>query len=148
MRCAVPSSNVGSCDSAKAAAERDSGVDAAAALAGVACTGRAVPGLAGSDAVPEPAEPALCPNADAVACIVAMATIVMVRMLSALGMRHDGADAENKQARPFKPNQSGGTRNQQFKVFGMLVLIIDHESCTLIKLLWQPLHCRNSWVEL
>src|SRR5260370_25998466 len=113
MRCAVPSSNVGSCDSAKAAAERDSGVDAAAGLAGVACRGCAVPGLAGSGAVPEPAGPAPCPKADAAASIVAMATIVMVRMLSALGMRHDGTDAEmNKPGRSSR-NESGGPRNHQ-----------------------------------
>ena len=117
IRCAVPSSNVGSCDSAKAAAERDSGVDAAAGLAGVACTGCAVPGLAGSGAVPEPAEPAPCPNADAVASIVAMATIVMVRMLSALGMRHDGADAEiNKLGRSSRINRVGpGIINSSFR---------------------------------
>src|SRR6266700_1941948 len=123
MRCAVPSSNVGSCDSAKAAAERDSGVDGAAGLAGVACTGCAVPagaaaaGLAGSGAVPEPAEPAPCPNADAVASIGAMATIVMVRMLSALGMRHDGADAEiNQHGRSSRMNRVGpGIINSSFR---------------------------------
>jgi hypothetical protein len=42
----------------------------------------------------------------------------------------------------------GGTGNQQFKFSEMSAWISAHESCTLIKLLWQPLHCRNSWVEL
>jgi hypothetical protein len=47
-RCAVPSSKVGSCDSARAAAERDSGVDAAAGLIGAACAA----GLAGPERQP------------------------------------------------------------------------------------------------
>src|ERR1700729_2278278 len=87
MRCAVPSSKVGSCDSAKAAAERDSGVDAVAALTGVARgagfvapVGGALTGLAVSGAAAGPAGPVLWPNADALASIVAMATIVILRM--------------------------------------------------------------------
>ncbi|WP_425114705.1 hypothetical protein [Bradyrhizobium sp.] len=45
-------------------------------------------------AVPEPA-PELWPNAEAVASIVAMATIVILRMSDALGMmRPDGAEFE------------------------------------------------------
>src|ERR1700677_2870893 len=86
MRCAVPSSKVGWCDSAKAAAERDSGVDAAAGFRGAACRtgfvapGGAVTGLAASGAAPGSAVPALWPNADALASIMAMATIVIVRM--------------------------------------------------------------------
>jgi hypothetical protein len=108
--------------------------------------GAAAAGLAGSGAVPEPAEPALCPNADAVASIVAMATIDMVRMLSALGMRHDGADAEiNKLGRSSRINRVGpGIINSSFRN----VSPNNHESCTLIELLWQLLHCGNSWVEL
>jgi hypothetical protein len=87
MRCAVPSSKVGSCDSAKAAAERDSGVDAAAALTGAACgagfvapAGGAVIGLAVGGAAAGSVVLALWPNADALASIVAMATIVVLRM--------------------------------------------------------------------
>jgi hypothetical protein len=96
----VPSSKVGSCDSASAAAERDSGVDAGAAgfaavacagFAGVACAGFATPagadvaGLTGGGAVPAPAGAGLWPNAGAVASIVAMARIVILRMSDALG---------------------------------------------------------------
>src|SRR5450755_987654 len=87
MRCAVPSSKVGSCDSAKAAAERDSGVDAAAGFTAAVCragfvapVGGAVTGLAVSGAEPGPAVPAFWPNAEAVVSIVAMATIVILRM--------------------------------------------------------------------
>src|ERR1700722_4543965 len=77
MRCAVPSSKVGSCDSASAAAERDSGVDAAVAgLAGAACAGFAAPATA-----------APWPNAGAAPSIVAMAMAVILRMLAAPGAR-------------------------------------------------------------
>jgi hypothetical protein len=76
-------------------------VDAAAAgFADVTCaglaapTGAAVAGLAGSGAVAEPAGPALWPNAGAVASIVAMATIVILRMSDSLGMRREGAEFE------------------------------------------------------
>jgi hypothetical protein len=110
--------------------------------------GVAASGLAGSGAVPEPAGPALCPNADAVASIVAMATIVMVRICNALGMRHDGADAEIKRLGGSSRMNRVGPGISKFKVLGMSALISAHESCTLMKLLWQPLHCRNSWVEL
>jgi hypothetical protein len=46
-----------------------------------------------------------------------MATIVMVRMLSALGMRHDGADAEiNKPGRSSRMNRVGsGISNSSFR---------------------------------
>jgi hypothetical protein len=112
IRCAVPSSKVGSCDSARAAAERDSGVDAAAgfiacAAGSAALAGAAVTSLAGSGGVPEPAMPALWPNAEVVASIVAMATIVILRMFDALGMRRHGADVEiNTFGR--SANKSGG----------------------------------------
>src|SRR6202035_4826573 len=92
MRCAVPSSKVGSCDSASAAAERDSGVDAAAGLIGAVCAtglaapaGAAVTGLAGTGAGPEPAILVPSANAGAVASIVAMAMIVILRMGNAPG---------------------------------------------------------------
>src|SRR6266850_7131577 len=91
--------------------------------------------------------PALCPNADAVASIVAMATIVMVRICNALGMRHDGADAEINRLGGSSRMNRVGPGISKFKVLGMSALISAHESCTLMKLLWQPLHCRNSWVE-
>src|SRR5712671_3981697 len=96
MRCAVPSSKVGSCDSANAAAERDSGVDAATAgFAAAACEGFAAPagadvtGLAGSGAVPEPAAP--WASAGAVASMVATATIVILRIGDAPERRRGGA---------------------------------------------------------
>src|SRR5450756_1005001 len=103
MRCAVPSSKVGSCDSASAAAERDSGVDAAAAgFAGVAWAGVAAPadnvvtGLAGKAAGPEPATFEPSANAGTLASIVAMATIVILRMSDApWGCARDGADVES-----------------------------------------------------
>jgi hypothetical protein len=107
-------------------------VDAAAAGFGaVACAagfvapaGAVAAGLAGSKAVPDPAVPALWPNADAVASIVAMATIVIVRMSDAPGMRRDGADVE------IDPQLGFGT--------------LAHESCILIKLLLGLLHCRKT----
>jgi hypothetical protein len=83
----VPSSKVGSCDSASAAAERDSGVDAVAGLIGAgratglaAPAGAAVTGLAGSGAGLEPGILEPSAKADAVASIVAMAMIVILRM--------------------------------------------------------------------
>src|SRR5579863_362486 len=89
MRWAVPSSKVGSRDSAKAAAERDSGVDATAAglatCAGFA--GAAVTGLAGGGTVPAPATPALWANAGAVASITPAARMVILRMGHVPGMR-------------------------------------------------------------
>src|ERR1700722_359570 len=92
MRCAVPSSKVGSWDSAKAAAERDSGVEAAG-LIGAACVaavaaaaGAVVAGLAGGGAVSM--APAFWPDAGAAASNVAMATMVVVRMSDAFGRRH------------------------------------------------------------
>jgi hypothetical protein len=89
-------------------------VDAAAGFAGAACAGfvppagAALAGLAAGGAVPDPAGPELCANAGAVASIVATATIVILRICDALGMRRDGADVENQQARVSKPNKSVG----------------------------------------
>lgn len=74
-------------------------MDVAAGFVGATCAGfapsagAAITGLA-DGAVPEPA-PELWPNAEAVASIVAMATIVILRMSDALGMmRPDGAEFE------------------------------------------------------
>src|ERR1700679_883364 len=115
MRCAVPLSKVGSCDSAKAAAERDSGVDAVAALTGAPCgagfvapVGGAVTGLAVGGAAAGPVVPALWPNADALASIVAMATIVILRMACVLFGKFVAGTApmRNRQVRPCRPNQS------------------------------------------
>ena len=106
MRCAVPSSKVGSCDSANAAAERDSGVDAAAgfrACAAFAVAPGVAAGLAGSGVVPEPAMPELWPNTGAAASVEAMATIFIIRIFDALGMRGVGADVEINKLGPFKP---------------------------------------------
>src|SRR5436305_6273854 len=89
MRSAVPSSKVGSCDSASAAAERDSGVDAGAALGAATRVGfAAIPGLggaaaigfAGAGAVPGLRGIALWPSAGALASIAATAAIVIVRI--------------------------------------------------------------------
>jgi hypothetical protein len=89
MRWAVPSSKVGSCDSANAADDRDSGVDATAAglAARAGFAGAAVAGLAGGGAVPAPAWPALWPNAGAVASIALTARMVVVRMGNVPWMR-------------------------------------------------------------
>src|SRR5665213_2899821 len=112
MRCAVPSSKVGSCDSASAAAERDSGVDAAAAagLAAAACAGFAVAagaeGFVGGGAAP--AVPALCANAGAAASTVTRASIVDVRMLDVPGRRRPAHDLENCLSAPVaeQPDRS------------------------------------------
>src|SRR5260370_42117909 len=89
MRWAVPSSKVGSCDSASAAAERDSGVEAGAALgaatrAGFAAipglAGAAATGFAGAGAMPGAAGFALWPSAGALASIAAIAAIVIARI--------------------------------------------------------------------
>src|SRR5580692_10532483 len=106
MRCAVPSSKVGSCDSARAAAERDSGVEAAAGLIGAACgaglaAGAAVAGLAGAGAVPMAG--AFWPDAGAAASSVAMATTVIVRISDAFGRRQWRFGEINK------PGRQGGT---------------------------------------
>jgi hypothetical protein len=90
MRCAVPSSKVGSCDSANSAAERDSGVDAADGFGAPACAARVV-GAAGFAAAP--AGVALWPNDGAVASMVAMAMmVVLVRISDAPG--RNGANVE------------------------------------------------------
>src|SRR3984957_299619 len=104
MRCAVPSSKVGSCDSARAAAERDSGVEAAAGLIGAACiagvaAGAAVAGLAGA----VPMAGAFWPDAGAAASSVAMATAVIVRISDAFGRRQWRFGEINK------PGRRGGT---------------------------------------
>jgi hypothetical protein len=97
-------------------------VDAATGFAGVACAGFTPPagavvaGLAGSGAVPEPAGPELCANAGAVASIVAMATIVILRMSDALGKRRDGADVEiNKLGRRSRTNGIGPDPKLHFR---------------------------------
>jgi hypothetical protein len=93
----VPSSKVGSCDSAKAAAERDSGVDAATtgfagARAGFApLAGAAAAALAGGGAVPAPLCPVLWANAGAVASNKAMAMMVVLRMGNVPGGSADDA---------------------------------------------------------
>jgi hypothetical protein len=51
--------------------------------------------LAGCGAVPALMTPAFWPNAGAAASIVAMATMVIVRMCDALGMRPDGAGVKS-----------------------------------------------------
>jgi phage/plasmid primase-like uncharacterized protein len=89
----VPSSKVGSCERASAAADRDSGVDAAAGL--TACAAGAVAaGLA--EALAPVVVSALWPKAAPVASIVAMAMIVVVRISDASAMRRSGADIELK----------------------------------------------------
>src|SRR5437764_2847720 len=94
MRCAVPSSKVGSCDSASACAERDSGVDAAPALGaaprtGFAATlgfaGAALAGFAGACAAGGAVVFELWPSAGTLTSIVAMALIVILRIREILG---------------------------------------------------------------
>jgi hypothetical protein len=96
IRCAVPSSNTGSCESASAAADRDSGVDAAAGLTAWGAEFAAPTWIIG----PGPAGPAgvvvAAPwlNAEAVESMVATATSEIFRMSDAPAMRRDGADVE------------------------------------------------------
>ena len=149
MRCAVPSSKIGSCDSAKAAAERDSGVDAAAGLIGVACaTGVAAPagagvaGLAGAGAVPELTAPAFWPNAGATASIVAMATMVILRMSEALGMRCDGAGVKSTSS--LAEAERTGWEAVRNRIFANLAC----EGCILIKLVLRLLRCRNAQMDV
>src|SRR6516165_6052371 len=87
MRCAVPSSKVGSCDSASAAAERVSGVDAAtAALPGIVRAGPAQPpgaaaeGLGTGAGLAAPAGLVFWANAGAVANKSVTARIVVDRI--------------------------------------------------------------------
>src|SRR3974390_2146030 len=94
MRCAVPSSKVGSCDSASAAAERDSGVDAAPAdLPGVVRAAAAPPvgasaaGLAAGAGLAVPGDPAFWARAGVVASKRLTARIVVVRISKIPGMR-------------------------------------------------------------
>jgi hypothetical protein len=139
----VPSSYVGSCDSAKAAADRASGVDAAAGFAGVACAGfaplagTAAAGLAGSGAAPEPVAPEFCASAGAVASIAAMATIVIFRMSGALGSAAMALTLKSTSS----AIEAEGTGSDLIR--NCIFANVAHESCVLIKLLLRLLHCHN-----
>jgi ribosomal protein S12 len=61
--------------------------------------------LAGSGAVVA----AFWPNADAVASMVAMATIVVIRMSDAPGVRRDGADVEINKFGRLRPKKRDRT---------------------------------------
>src|SRR5580698_3259250 len=114
MRWAVPSSKVGSCDNANAAAERDSGVDAVA-------TGFAAAGLTGAAAVPTSSA-----NAGAPASVDAMATMVIIRMSGASGCA--GLAASKSTSGPAQVDGIG-----RGPVCNGIFADIVHDSCVLIK---------------
>jgi hypothetical protein len=98
--------------------------------------------LAGSGAAPEPAGPEVCANAGAIASMVAMAMIVILRMLDALGCPVTARTL--KSISPAVEAERTGSDLIRNRIFANLA----HEGCILIKLLLRLLHCHNRRIGL
>src|ERR1700675_1802347 len=148
MRCALPSSKVGSCESAIAAAERASGGDAAVAgfaaaarAAGAAHAGAIVAGLAWAVVMPvsDAPEPVPSANVGAATSIAAMATIVILCMSDFL-VRRSWMRARRgyQNEMPDRSGRTGKAASQQ------CLATLPRDRCVLIKLLLRLLQCRKS----